>query len=89
VDPLFALVGSGLERGRISDHAARDIRHGVDEALHKLDEGKTDDAIEELEKLRDKVAEFVDEEEIANSEKQKLDRAIEMIEEQIRATAGD
>jgi len=89
VDPLFALVGSGLERGRISDHAARDIRHGVDEALHKLDEGKTDDAIEELEKLRDKVAEFVDREEIANSEKQKLDRAIETIEEQIRATAGD
>ena len=89
VESLFALVEEGVADGRISDHAATDIQHGVDEALHKLDEGKADDAIEELEKLRDKVEGFVDHDEIANSEKQKLDRAIVAIEEQIAATASD
>jgi serine/threonine-protein kinase len=89
VDSLFALVDEGVADGRISDHAADEIRHGVEDALQKADEGDGEKAIEELEKLREKVGELVDHEEIANSERQKLEKAIDAIEEQIAATQSD
>jgi eukaryotic-like serine/threonine-protein kinase len=89
VDSLFALVDEGAADGRISPHAADEIRHGVDEALHKLEEGDGEKAIDELEKLREKVEELADHEEIANSERNRIERAIEAIEEQIAATVSD
>ena len=89
VDSLFALVDEGVADGRISDHAADEIRHGVEDALHKADEGDGEKAIEELEKLREKIEELADHDEIANSERQKLERAIDAIEEQIAATESD
>ncbi|HYY08665.1 MAG TPA: hypothetical protein VFA25_08690, partial [Actinomycetota bacterium] len=89
VDSLLALVDEGVADERISDHAADEIRHGVEEALHKVDEGDREKAMEELEKLREKVEELADHDEIANSERQKLEKAIDAIEEQIAATQSD
>ena len=89
VDSLLALVDEGVADERISDHAADEIRHGIEEALHKVDEGDREKAMEELEKLREKVEELADHDEIANSERRKLEKTIEAIEEQIAATESD
>jgi eukaryotic-like serine/threonine-protein kinase len=84
---LDALVAAGLEEGTISDGAAEEIRGRVSDALGEFQDGDTDKAIEELEDLRDKVAEAVDHDEIAHSQKQKLDKAIEDLEEQMLLAA--
>jgi hypothetical protein len=83
VESLFALVDRGVADERITTDAAEEIHHGVDEALDKLADGDAEEAIDKLEEVRHKVEEFVDHGEIANSYREKLDRAIEAIEAQI------
>jgi serine/threonine protein kinase len=77
VAALQAVVAQGVSGGTISDKAAREIQKGLDEALHEFAGGDTEKAIEKLGDLEGKVDELVDQDEIAHSEEQKLDKAIE------------
>jgi transposase len=70
-------VAQGVSDGTISDEAAREIQKGLDEALHEFAGGDTEKAIEKLGDLGGKVDELGDHDEIAHSEEQKLDKAIE------------
>jgi serine/threonine protein kinase len=90
VDPLQgavasfqAVVSEGVERGTISEKAAEEILKRLDDALEKYSDDDTEKAIEELDHLRDKVDELVDHDEIAHSEEQRLDKAIEDLAEQM------
>jgi eukaryotic-like serine/threonine-protein kinase len=77
VAALQAVVAQGVGDGTISDKAAKEIQKGLDEALHEFTGGDTDKALEKLGDLEAKVDELVDHDEIAHSEEQKLDKAIE------------
>jgi hypothetical protein len=70
-------VARGVSEGDITDKAAKEIQKGLDEALHEFTGGDTDKALEKLGDLEGKVDELVDHDEIAHSEEQKLDGAIE------------
>ena len=78
---LHALVNEGVEQGTISEKAADEIQDKLEDAMQKFDGGDTDGAITELEDLAEKVEELVDKDEVANSEKERLDRAIEDLAE--------
>ena len=80
---LQSLVTEGLQDGTISEHAADEIQKKLEDALEKYAEGDTEKAIEELEHLRDDLDHMVDHDEIAHSQVQRLDKAIEDIEEQM------
>jgi serine/threonine protein kinase len=77
VASLTSLVDEGLANGTISEKAAEEIDKHVEEALKKFAEGDSSEAIEKLDDLGSKIEELVDHDEIANSEKQKLHRAVE------------
>jgi serine/threonine-protein kinase len=83
IQNLFAVVDQGVSEGEITDMAAREIRDRADEAYADFGDGDTDKAIEELEDLRNKVDELVDEGEIEHSQERKLDKAIEDLAEQM------
>ena len=77
VAALQAVVAQAVSDGTISDKAAREIQKGLDEALHEFAGGDTEKATEKLGDLEGKIDELVDHDEIAHSEEQKLDKAIE------------
>jgi hypothetical protein len=77
VAALQAVVAQGVSGGTISDKAAREIQKALDEALHEFAGWDTEKATEKLGDLEGKVDELVDHDEIAHSEEQKLDKAIE------------
>jgi hypothetical protein len=81
VASLRTLVDDGVEQGTISDKAADEIHKKLEDALQKFDDEDTEGAIKELEDLAKKVDELVEKDEVANSEKQRLDRAIEDLAE--------
>jgi len=83
VSALQTLVADGLDDGTISEHAADEIQKKLEDALEKYAEGDTGKAIEELEHLRDDLDRMVDHDEVAHSEVQRLDKAIEDIEQQM------
>jgi serine/threonine protein kinase len=80
---LATIVDEGVADGTISEKAAEEIDKGVEEALEKFAEGDTGEAIKKLEELESKIADLVDEDEIAHSEQQQLDRAIQDLEEEM------
>jgi eukaryotic-like serine/threonine-protein kinase len=88
---LEALVAASVSDETISPKAAQEIEKHMKEALKKFAEGHTEEAIEKLEDLREKVDELVDKGEIAHSQEQKLDKAIEDLAEQmfLAAPPGD
>ena len=80
------MVTEGVNDGTISEKAADEIGKGLGAALEKFADGDTEGAIDELQGLVEKVDDLVDDDEIAHSEEQKLDRAIEdLAEEMFRA----
>ena len=83
VAALQAVVARGVSEGDITDKAAKEIQKGLDEALHEFTGGDTDKALEKLGDLEGKVDDLVDHDEIANSEEQKLDKAIEALAAQM------
>jgi len=83
MENLFAVVDQGVSGEDITDDAAGEIRDRANEAYGTFLEGDTEKAIEELEDLRDKVNEMVEDEQIRNSQEQKLDKAIEDLAEQM------
>jgi hypothetical protein len=86
VAALQTVVTEGVNGGTISEKAAEEIGKGLGAALEKFADGDTEGAIEELQNLESKVDDLVDDDEIANSQEQRLDRAIEdLAEEMFRA----
>ncbi|HWL90585.1 MAG TPA: hypothetical protein VNP90_04400, partial [Actinomycetota bacterium] len=73
---LISVVAEGVENETISSKAAADVQKRLDEALAKYSEGDTEKAIRMLDDLESKVDELVDRDEIAQSQEQKLDKAI-------------
>jgi serine/threonine-protein kinase len=80
ITSLAAIVEDGVAGGRISEKAARDIDKHVEDALKKFDDGDTEEAIKKLDELESKIDDFVDHEEIAHSEEQRLVRALQDLE---------
>jgi serine/threonine-protein kinase len=78
---LASIVEEGLADGTISEKAADEIGKHVDDALKKFSEGDSGEAIEKLDDLESKVDELVDHDEIAHSQEQRLDKAIEDLQE--------
>ena len=89
VETLETVVADGVAAGRISSKAEEEILHGLDEAVRKFSEGDTEKALEELDHLREKVDDLIEHDEIANSEKQKLLRAIDDVAEQMIIAADE
>ena len=89
VATLQAVVTEGVSDGTISEKAAEEIQKGLEEALEKYSDGDTEKAIDELEHLRDKVDELVDHDEIAHSQEQSLEKAIEDLAEQMFFASSD
>ncbi|MBA3737905.1 MAG: protein kinase, partial [Actinobacteria bacterium] len=83
VAALQSVVSEGVNDGTISPDAAEEIQKRLDASLEKYSEGDTEKAIEELEDLRDEVDKMVEDEQIANSQEQKLHKAIEDLQEQM------
>jgi eukaryotic-like serine/threonine-protein kinase len=88
---LESILSMGVADGTIEDKAAREIGKEVEEALKKFAEGDTEDAVKKLEDLEEKVEGLVDKGEIAHSQEQRIDRAIEDLAEQmlLAAPPGD
>jgi transposase len=88
---LQTVVTEGVNDRTITPKAAEEIQKKLDEALEKFGDGDTEGAIKKLEELEKKVDELVDHDEIAHSQEQKLDRAIEDLAEQmfLAAPPGD
>jgi hypothetical protein len=83
-DPLQAavvalqdVVAEGVAEGRISEKAAKEIAKGLDESLKKFTDGDAEEAIHKLEDLEAKVDELLEQEEIHQSQEQRIDGAIE------------
>jgi serine/threonine protein kinase len=91
VAALQAVVTEGVSDGTISEKAAKEIQKGLEEALEKFDEGDTEEAIDKLRELEEKVEKLVDDEEIRHSQEQRLNRAIEDLAEEmfLAAPPGD
>jgi serine/threonine-protein kinase len=83
-DPLQAAVvalqdavAEGVADGRISENAAQEIEKGLDESLERFNDGDAEEAIHTLEDLEGRVDELLEQEEIHQSQEQKIDGAIE------------
>ena len=87
VAALQNVVTEGVNDETISSKAAEEIEDKLADALEKFEGGDTEGAIKELEDLEEKVDELVDKDEVANSQEQKLDRAIEDLAEEMFAAA--
>jgi len=83
VGALESILSAGVANDTITDKAAMEIGKEVEEALKKFAEGDTEGAINKLEDLEGKIDELEDKEEVAHSQEQRLDRAIEDIAEQM------
>jgi hypothetical protein len=70
-------VAEGVADGRISENAAQVIATGLDESLERFSDGDVEEAIQTLENLEGEVDEFLEQEEIHQSQEQKIDGAIE------------
>jgi serine/threonine protein kinase len=87
VAALEGVVARGVSDGTITDKAAKEIQKGLDEALYEFTGGDTEKAIEKLGDLERKVDDLVDHDEIEHSEKQKLDKAIGDLAQQMSLAA--
>jgi serine/threonine-protein kinase len=87
LEGVFAVVDRGVLESAITPKVAADLRKRATDAYETFQDGDTEKATEKLDELRDKVEEAVDHEEIAHPYKQKLDKAIEELEEQMLRAA--
>jgi serine/threonine protein kinase len=97
LDPIQAavvalqdVVSEGVADGRISERAAQEIEKGLEESLERFAEGDAEEAIHKLEDLVEKVDELLEQEEIHQSQEQRIDSAIEELAEQMaHATSSE
>lgn len=86
---LLAVVDQGLSEENITPDAGAEVRGRVDEAYASFADGDAEKAIDELEELRDRVDELVEDDQIAHSQEKKLDKAIEDLIDQMLASTSD
>jgi eukaryotic-like serine/threonine-protein kinase len=94
VAAFLALVEEGVSEGRITEKAAHEIEKHLDDAMKKFDEGDTEEAVRKLDELESKIDDFIEKDEILQSEENALDRALEdlaiaMFEAQPPSDEGD
>jgi serine/threonine-protein kinase len=77
VASLAAIVEEGVAEGNITEKAAGEIRKHVEESLRQFADGNTSEAIAKLEDVETEIDGYVEHEEVAHSEEQALDRALE------------
>ena len=84
VDPLQGAVvalqdvmAEGVAEGRISESAAQEIENGLEESLERFADGEVEEAIHTLEDLEGTVDELLKQQEIHQSQEQRIDGAIE------------
>lgn len=70
-------MAEGVADGRISESAAQEIANGLEESLEKFADGDVEEAIHTLEDLEGRVDELLEQEEIHQSQEQRIDGAIE------------
>ena len=83
-----ALLANGVESGQITDHAAADIQHRVQEGVREyLEHGDLEKGLEKLAEADQKVDEMVEKGEISSSEyADSLHQAISAIRAQMQAS---
>ena len=74
---FVSLVEDGLADGRITEHAADDIGKHLEDAMKRFEDGNTEDAVRKLDELESKIDDLLEHDEIAQSEENRLDRALE------------
>jgi hypothetical protein len=74
---LQAVVDEAVADGRISERAVGEIEKRVNGALEKYEEGKTEEAIRELDELESKLDELEERDELSNQTDQRLERALQ------------
>jgi hypothetical protein len=84
-------VAEGVTDGRISEEAAQEIEKGLDGSLETFADGDVEEAIHTLEDLEGKVDELLEQEEIHQSQEQRIDGAIEDVARAMfdAASSGD
>lgn len=70
-------MAEGVADGRISESAAQEIANGLEESLERFAEGDVEEAIHTLEDLEGRVDELLEQEQIHQSQEQRIDGAIE------------
>lgn len=70
-------MAEGVADGRISENAAQVIAAGLEESLERFADGDVEEAIHTLEDLEGRVDELLEQEEIHQSQEQRIDGAIE------------
>lgn len=70
-------MAEGVAEGRISEKAAREIEKRLEESLERFTDGDAEGAIHTLEDLEAKVDELLEQDEIHQSQEQRIDGAIE------------
>lgn len=72
-------MAEGVADGRISESAAQEIANGLEESLERFADGDVEEAIHTLEDLEGRVDELLEQEEIHQSQEQRIDGAIEEV----------
>ena len=70
-------MAEGVADGRISEKAAQEIEKGLEESLERFADGDAEGAIHTLEDLEAKVDDLLAQDEVHQSQEQKIDGAIE------------
>lgn len=70
-------MAEGVADGRILESAAQEIANGLEESLERFADGEVEEAIHTLEDLEGRVDELLEQEEIHQSQEQRIDGAIE------------
>lgn len=70
-------MAEGVADGRISESAAQEIANGLEESLERFADGDVEEAIHTLEDLEGRVDELLEQEQIHQSQEQRIDGAIE------------
>ena len=70
-------MAESVADGRISESAAQEIAAGLEESLERFADGDVEEAIHTLEDLEGRVDELLEQEEIHQSQEQRIDGAIE------------
>lgn len=81
-------MAEGVADGRISEKAAQEIEKGLEESLERFADGDAEGAIQTLEDLEAKVDDLLAQDEIHQSQEQKIDGAIEDVAREMFAAAS-
>jgi hypothetical protein len=82
-------VAEGVADGRISEKGAQEIEKGLEESLERFADGDAEGAIHTLEDLEAKVDDLLAQDEIHQSQEQKIDGAIDVVAREMFAASSE